>query len=569
MNGKIQNIIKDKNFGFIQSEDNKKIFFHFSEIKFRGNVKRGMEVEFDYGQNKKGVTAINIVKRKHQKPKKWDNLISFIENAEIDEESRKILLRNLAQFRQQELHILIAGPTGVGKSSTINALFDTDVAVVGYGVDAQTTKIQEWKLDENLFLHDTPGLGDGAEKDLLYKQMIKDELNKKRSDGSAVIDVALVIIDGSHRDMGTSIDLINKTIIPNMEDKSRVLVAINQCDMADMGRGWNKKGNYPNKELVQRLNAKTESVQRRIKESTGVDIQPIYYSALYKYNISKLLSFIIKCTPVKKRFFYMSNLNNDEKNWKYNDRSTYNKCLLTKPQHEHKYENLSKELLGSSQPVRNFGKKYKGKVQNYDTELAPFPKYQDLSNEVAGLKEKVHELKRTYQQDTSDLQKSVTGMEKSYQQNISDLQKSVTGMEMAYQRNISDLQKSVAGMEIAYQQNASDVQKSVADMGITYQQSTSNLQKSVISIQKTYQQETAEMLAEALDEVSEEISKGSKTPIRFEFKQLIHNVSDGISTGAQEGESIGAVVPVIGKGLGRFVGGVVGAIGGLLKSVIQ
>ena len=248
------------------------------------------------------------------------------------------------------------------KSSTINALFDTEVTEVGYGVDTMTKCIQAWKLDENLFLHDTPGLGDGAARDLLYKQMIKSELGKKNPDGSAMIDVVLVIIDGSHRDMGTSIDLINETIIPNMEDKSRILVAVNQCDMADGGRGWNKKGNYPNKQLVQRLNEKTESVRRRIKESTGVDTQPIYYSALHKYNISKLLSFIIKCTLVKKRFFYIDNLNNDEQIWKYNDRNReeygryYGKSVYDG------YEDLSNEVSDLNRSVKKM-KKYISRIR--------------------------------------------------------------------------------------------------------------------------------------------------------------------------------------------------------------
>lgn len=534
MKGKICSVISEKNFGFIRSENNEKIFFHFSEIQFRGDVKPGIKVEFEYGTNKKGRTAVQIVRQKRKKPKRWDDLIGFIEHAEIDEESRKILLKNLAQFRQQELHILIAGPTGVGKSSTINALFDTEVAEVGYGVDAKTDRIQEWKLDENLYLHDTPGLGDGAAKDLVYKQMIKAELEKKNSDGSAVIDVALIIIDGSHRDMGTSIDLINGTIIPNMEDKSRVLVAINQCDMADGGRGWNKKGNFPDKKLVQRLNEKTESVQRRIKESTGVDVQPIYYSALHKYNISKLLSFIIKCTPVKKRFFYIDNLNHDEQIWRYNDRSTYD------------YEN-----------------RYSGRdVYN---------RYEDLSNEVSDLNQSVRDMEKSIDriQSRSEAQAEVKKEYRELSDGISSLKNTVCRLETDYQLNKSDLQKSVTGIEKTYRQSVSDLQKSAAGMQETYQKHTSDLKKSVADIHKTYQQEAAELFTEALDEVSREISKGSKTSISFSFRETVQNVSEGISAGAQTGENIGKVIPVIGKGAGRIIGGVIGGVGGLLKSIFR
>ncbi len=516
MKGKICSVIKEKNYGFIRSENNEKIFFHFSEIKFQGSVKPGIKVEFEYGTNKKGRTAVHIVRQKRKKPKRWDDIISFIEHAEIDEESRQIFLKNLAQFRQQELHILIAGPTGVGKSSTINALFDTEVAEVGYGVDAMTDRIQEWKLDENLYLHDTPGLGDGAAKDLLYKQMIKKELEKKNSDGSAVIDVALIIIDGSHRDMGTSIDLINETIIPNMEDKSRVLVAINQCDMADGGRGWNEKGNFPDKKLTQRLNDKTESVRRRIKESTGVDIQPIYYSALHKYNISKLLSFIIKCTPVKKRFFYIDNLNNDEQIWRYNDRNEYD------------YENW-----------------YSGR--------SVYDRYEDLSNEVSDLNQSVRDMEKSLDriQSRSEAQAEVKQEYRELSHGIDSLKNTVRKLETEYQKNKSELQKSAEGMQETYQRHTSDLKKSVAD------------------IHKTYQQEAADLFTEALDEVSKEISKGSKTSISFSFRETVQNVSDGISAGAQAGESIGKVIPVIGKGAGRIIGGVIGGVGGLLKSIFR
>lgn len=56
----------------------------------------------------------------------------------------------------------------------------------------------------------------------------------------------MVILDGSSRDLGTSYELINKVIIPNLgEDKSRLLIAINQADQAMKGRNWNEETNQP------------------------------------------------------------------------------------------------------------------------------------------------------------------------------------------------------------------------------------------------------------------------------------------------------------------------------------
>ena len=43
------------------------------------------------------------------------------------------------------LDMVLVGATGVGKSSTINALFGEDVAVVGTGVDPETQYIQHYQ----------------------------------------------------------------------------------------------------------------------------------------------------------------------------------------------------------------------------------------------------------------------------------------------------------------------------------------------------------------------------------------------------------------------------------------
>ncbi len=109
--------------------------------------------------------------------------------------------------------------------------------------------------------------------------------------------------------------------------KDRVLVAINQADMAMKGKNWDYENNRPNEKLQAFLEEKVQSVKRRVKEATGVDIEPIYYSAGYKeegeeqrpYNLSKLLYFIVKYTPSEKRGIYVNNINTDEAMWQDDD----------------------------------------------------------------------------------------------------------------------------------------------------------------------------------------------------------------------------------------------------------
>lgn len=248
----------------------------------------------------------------------WETIEKDIQNAEIDEGLKKKLFNNLLNLKTKKINILITGATGSGKSSTINAIFDTEVAKVGYGVDPETMDIQKYELD-NLILWDSPGLGDGKEADIRHSKNIINKLVEKDKEGNALIDLVLVVLDGSSRDLGTSYQLINEVIIPNLPEKDRILVAINQCDIAMKGKGWDHQGNKPEDVLDKFLDDKVDSVRRRIKEGTGIDIEPIYYSAEKFYNVSKLFSFIIKHTPSDKRAVYIDNINKDPNPWKSND----------------------------------------------------------------------------------------------------------------------------------------------------------------------------------------------------------------------------------------------------------
>ena len=115
-------------------------------------------------------------------------------------------------------------------------------------------------------------------------------------------------------------------------------MVINQADVAMKGKYWNDEENKPEKELEIFLDKKVESVKKRIKEATGIEIEPIYYSAGYKeegyiqqkpYNLSKLLYYILQHTPEEKRVIYAQNLNQEEVMWKSNDElKNYKKGIL-------------------------------------------------------------------------------------------------------------------------------------------------------------------------------------------------------------------------------------------------
>lgn len=260
----------------------------------------------------------------------FDNLAEEINaNPEIPEAAKEKLLANIMKSKDEPVNILITGPTGCGKSSTINAMFNMEVAKVGVGVDPETMEIKDFKLG-NLTIYDSPGLGDGKEKDISHAKKLTELLNRRDAEGNALIDLVLVIVDGSTRDLGTTYELIEHVIIPALgeERHSRLLIAVNQADVAMKGKHWDSENNCPDSVLTEFLNEKVRSIKARIMTNTGISVDPIFYSAGYKeegfdqsapYNLSKLMLYILRAIPARKRLVLVENVNRDEEMWRKSD----------------------------------------------------------------------------------------------------------------------------------------------------------------------------------------------------------------------------------------------------------
>lgn len=201
------------------------------------------------------------------------------------------------------LDVLLVGGTGTGKSSTLNALFNSTVAKVGEGVDPETQNISAHSLHDYLRFHDSAGLGDGKENDLNHSKNITAELLSTcgENNDNGFIDLVMVLLDASSRDLGTTFQLLESVVLKSIEPK-RVIVAINQADMAMKGRYWNAPQNKPEPALIDFLEEKSLSIKQRINESTGLSInKPVYYSAKNNYNIKALLDHIINHFPTSRR----------------------------------------------------------------------------------------------------------------------------------------------------------------------------------------------------------------------------------------------------------------------------
>ncbi len=318
--------------------------------KLKGKLERA-DVKHDYEQEKFKMVAekegtINM-EQDHDIEMDLDGVLDQEEPAEQEKKSIYELLEEdirtsdlslneknerlsrLIRVREKKANIILVGATGSGKSSTINVLFNMEVAKVGVGVNPETASIKSYTLD-NLTIWDTPGLGDGVKSDEEYNRMLTKKLSETDENGDPLIDLVLVVLDASSKDLGTSYDLINNVVVPCLGDDKdgRILIGLNQADVAMKGKHWDPEKNEPDEVLTAFLKKKAESVKERIFDGTGLHIRPVYYCAGYKeeggeqckpYNLTKLLYYIIKSIPKDKRLAFADNINANDDMWIHDD----------------------------------------------------------------------------------------------------------------------------------------------------------------------------------------------------------------------------------------------------------
>ena len=147
----------------------------------------------------------------------YDLLEEEINASEMSAEEKNKHLSALVKMRGQKINLMVVGATGSGKSSTINSIFNTTVAKVGVGVDPETGEIEKYEF-ENLTVWDTPGLGDGVEEDTAHTKMIIEKLSETDENGNMLIDLVLVVLDASSKDMKTPCELLTRNICLDYEE---------------------------------------------------------------------------------------------------------------------------------------------------------------------------------------------------------------------------------------------------------------------------------------------------------------------------------------------------------------
>jgi uncharacterized protein len=185
--------------------------------------------------------------------------------------------------------IAVIGKAGVGKSSTINALFNLQENVSHNDTGTTTDSERSVVLSDGgkLSIIDMPGMGEDIQLDRKYIEIYKRVLPQS--------DVILYVLQANTRALEQDQKILRE-IVQNVAGNlnGKLVVGLNQVDK--MGPGsWNEKFNFPSPEQQDNIDRKCQDIQRKISSSLKIEVDQIeYYSATRRFRLWFLLGAIIK-----------------------------------------------------------------------------------------------------------------------------------------------------------------------------------------------------------------------------------------------------------------------------------
>ncbi|HAX85550.1 MAG TPA: GTP-binding protein HSR1 [Cyanobacteria bacterium UBA11370] len=199
------------------------------------------------------------------------------------------------------------GETGVGKSSTLNALFNAGLDVSH--IEACTQMVQGVEVSFNevegvngaLVAYDMPGLGESQLKQkehiALYEQVLKD------------VDVALWILDAQNRAIASVQQYLEtelRAIHPRLLEQ--MVIALNKVELVYPGEtAWHPLANLPSEEQEKNIKGRIRDVKRKIREVLpNWQGKIIGYSANKRYNLPHLFDAMMDAVPNKRRWVVAS-----------------------------------------------------------------------------------------------------------------------------------------------------------------------------------------------------------------------------------------------------------------------
>lgn len=222
-----------------------------------------------------------------------------------EQEKQEVMTAINKEIVEKPFKVAVVGQSGVGKSTTLNAVF---------GLDNYTSEIAEGTTDIeektfpmrdgfNLSIYDMPGLGCDVDKDVEYEKMYQKVLPN--------CDVIVYIINAHSKDLGEDCRLLRDVILPicnQNEIKDNLILAFNKIDTIGESEDpndpllkWDVFENLPTEKLKKAIKVKLSELTDKLIDENLIGsadaIKPdqvVFYSAIYNYNLGDFLGAITK-----------------------------------------------------------------------------------------------------------------------------------------------------------------------------------------------------------------------------------------------------------------------------------
>jgi predicted GTPase len=229
-------------------------------------------------------------------------LIEELSGENISEEDVSQIVNAIDTRTKEELTnrppvIALIGTSGVGKSSTINALFGTELPISHF--EGCTQKEEEIVLKTNkgrkIVIYDMPGLGESIVDDERHKETYRKILPK--------CDVVLWILAAKQRGSMTFEQLILRDFISVISAGilDRLVIGVNQIDLMEPN-DWINGFNVPSKEQKENIERRIEDIKKKlimVVPNLSED-RILYYSAVKRYRLDHLFSVMLSAAGEKR-----------------------------------------------------------------------------------------------------------------------------------------------------------------------------------------------------------------------------------------------------------------------------
>lgn len=217
-------------------------------------------------------------------------------------------LEDLRKAAKTELsvapRIALIGECGVGKSSTINAMFNAGLATSH--VKACTQESHELHIEVSevegekgaIKIYDMPGLGEDIHADEVHKQTYQRVLKD--------CDVAVWVLDATTRHFTHTQLALRDVVAVAMGNLDRLVIGINKVDEIRPGQ-WNSQYNLPSPEQDVSIEEKINDAMEKIGKVCPLHKSRIIpYSAEKYYRLPDLLGAMLDACP-KERAWVLYN----------------------------------------------------------------------------------------------------------------------------------------------------------------------------------------------------------------------------------------------------------------------